>query len=53
MQGGINPNYTTGSEVLSLILLKGGSQIEVLESPPKKFFSKEGIVENAYMKNPH
>ena len=28
-QGGINPNYATGSEVLSLILPKGGSQTEV------------------------
>ena len=45
-QGGINPNYATGSEVLSLILPKGGSQTEVLEVPVEKDFSKEGVVEN-------
>lgn len=45
-QGGINPNYATGSEVLSLILPKGGSQTETLEVPVEKDFSKEGLVEN-------
>ena len=45
-QGGINPNYAIGSEILSLVLPKGGNSSETLEVPVEKDLTKEGTVQN-------
>ena len=45
-QGGINPNYAIGSEILSLILPKGGNPTEVLEVPVEKDLEKKGTEQN-------
>ena len=44
-QGGINPNYSIGSEILNLILPRGKS-CETLEVPVEKDLTKEGTVQN-------
>ena len=45
-QGGINPNYAIGSEILSLVIPKGGNSSATLEVPVEKDLTKEGTVQN-------
>lgn len=44
-QGGVNPNYAIGSEILNLVLPKG-KNIETLEVPVDKIFDKKLEIKN-------